>query len=58
MEYQVKNVIQIDGDGYVHENHSEEFLYAMEMKAPKDYETYQKLKETSGNMEAALFSVR
>lgn len=58
MEYQVKNVIQIDGDGYVHENHSEEFLYAMKMKAPKDYETYQKLKETSGNVEAALFSVR
>lgn len=58
MEYKVKNVIQIDGDGYVYENHSEEFLYAMEMKAPKDYETYQKLKETSGEVEAALFSVR
>ena len=58
MEYNVKNVIQIDGNGYVHEDHSKEYLYAMEMKAPKEYETYKKLKETSGNTEAAFFMVR
>ena len=30
----------------------------MEMKAPKEYETYKKLKETSGNTEAAFFMLR
>ena len=58
MNYQVEHVIQVDGDGYVHENHSDEYLYAMKMKAPKEYETYEKLKETAGNVEAAFFSVR
>ncbi len=58
MDYQVKHAIEIDGDGYVHESHSDEFLYAMEKKAPKDYETYQKLKETFGETEAAFFSLR
>ena len=58
MDYQVKHAIQIDGDGYVHENRSDEYLYAMEKKAPKEYETYKKIKETSGEVEAALFSIR
>ena len=58
MDYNVKRIIQIDGAGYVHEDHSEEYLYAMEMKAPKEYETYKKLKETSGDTEAAFFMVR
>jgi hypothetical protein len=58
MDYNVKDIIQIDGEGYVHEDHSAEYLYAMEMKAPKEYETYKKLKETKGDIEAAFFMVR
>ena len=58
MEYNVKHIVQIDGNGYVHEDRSEEYLYAMETKAPKEYETYKKIKETSGETEAAFFMVR
>lgn len=59
MEYNVKHAVQVDGDGYVHDSDSDEFLYAMEKSDPKAFETYKKLLGSSQNdIEAAFFSLR
>lgn len=49
MEYQVKNAICVDGDGYVHEDGRGEYLYAMEKCSPETYAEYQKLLNASGD---------
>ncbi len=49
MEYQVKNAICVDGDGYVHEDGRGEYLYAMEKYSPETYAEYQKLLNASGD---------
>ena len=59
MEYQVKNAICVDGDGYVHEDGRGEYLYAMEKYSPETYAEYQKLLNASGDdtTESALFTL-
>lgn len=60
MEYQVKHVIGLDGNGYVHEDSRGEINYAMEKYSPETYAEYKKLLNSSGEdtMESAMFSIR
>lgn len=60
MEYPVKRAICFNGNGYVMEDPSDEFLFAMERLSPKDYETYKKMSEAGGESatEASFFALR
>ncbi len=59
MKYQVKDVIGLDGNGYVHEDSRGEIRYAMEKYDPGTYAEYQKMLNASGEdtAESALFSL-
>ncbi len=59
MEYSVKHVIQIDGDGYVHDSNADLYIYAMEKSDPKAFAAYKKLLQSSkgDEMEAAFFTL-
>lgn len=59
MKYQIKDVIGLDGNGYVHEDNRGAYRYAMEQYDPESYAEYQKLLNASGEdtVESALFSV-
>lgn len=59
MEYNVKHIVEIDGDGYVHDSNSEQWLFAMEKSDPEAFETYNKLMKASGDgkIEAAFFEI-
>ena len=60
MKYHVKNVIGLDGNGYVHEDSRGEIRYAMEKYSPETYAEYQKMLNASGEdtTESALFSLK
>ncbi len=59
MEYSVKHVVQIDGDGYVHDDNADLYLFAMEKSDPKAFAAYKKLLKSSkgDEVEAAFFTL-
>lgn len=59
MEYNVKYAVGLDGNGHVHDDNMEAYLYAMEREAPDTYKTYQELRKSSknGEVDAAFFAL-
>lgn len=60
MEYNVKHVIGLDGNGHVYDDNRELYLFAMEREAPDTYKEYLKLENSQkgGKEDAAFFLVR
>lgn len=59
MEYNVKHAVGLDGNGYVQEDNSEKYLFAMEKEAPDMYKTYLEMRRSSenGEIDAAFFLI-
>ncbi len=57
MEYNVKHAVGIDGNGYVHEDNTEKYLFAMKKEAPDTYKKYEEMRQSSenGEVDAAFF---
>ncbi len=47
MKYNVKHAIAIDGNGSVHDDDMDEFLYSMERESPEDYAEYNRIRSSS-----------
>lgn len=60
MEYNVDHTVCLDGNGHVHEDNMDVYLFAMEREEPETYKTYQSLRKSSknGEVDAAFFALR
>ncbi len=56
MQYDISDVVVIDGNGHIQENNKKEILYTMEKESLEDFNTYLNLLEKSTG-EADKFAI-